>query len=137
MKSAVLDCSAVVALLATDGLRAFEESEELAECIFVAPHLIDPEFVSAMRRHTRRQPEKAQQSELAIQAFYRLEIVRMEHEPLWQEAWRWRENLTAYDSMYVALARLLDVPLLTADERLASAAQPWCEVRRVSDLAAA
>ncbi|MEV8212926.1 type II toxin-antitoxin system VapC family toxin [Leifsonia sp. NPDC077715] len=136
MKSAVLDCSAAVELLAADGLRAFQEPE-LADCIFVAPHLIDPEFVSAMRRHARRQPEKARQSELAIQAFYRLDIVRMEHEPLWQEAWRWRENLTAYDGMYVALARLLDVPLLTADGRLASAARPWCDVLRVADLLAA
>lgn len=136
MKSAVLDCSAVVELLAGRGLSAFQEPE-LADCILVAPHLLDPEFVSAMRRRARRRPEQARQSELVIQAFYRLDIVRMEHEPLWQEAWNWREDLTSYDGMYVALARLLDIPLLTADGRLASAAQPWCDVRRVTDLLAA
>jgi predicted nucleic acid-binding protein len=32
-----------------------------------------------------------------------------------------RENLTAYDAAYVALAKLLDTPLVTCDARLASA----------------
>jgi len=32
-----------------------------------------------------------------------------------------RENLTAYDAAYVALAELLDTPLVTCDTRLAAA----------------
>jgi len=32
-----------------------------------------------------------------------------------------RENLSAYDAAYVALAEALDAPLLTLDERLARA----------------
>jgi predicted nucleic acid-binding protein len=33
-----------------------------------------------------------------------------------------RNNLTAYDAAYVALAEVLDVPLLTRDRHLAAAA---------------
>jgi predicted nucleic acid-binding protein len=35
--------------------------------------------------------------------------------------WDLRNNLTAYDAAYVALAEALDMPLLTRDRRLASA----------------
>ena len=46
--------------------------------------------------------------------------------------WSLRDNLTAYDAAYVALAEALDAPLLTRDRRLASApgfGQGWqsCE----------
>ena len=79
-------------------------------------------------------PQQNSDWERVILAFYQLDIMRMEHEPLWAEAWRWRDNLSAYDAMYVALAHLLELPLVTADERLASVAARWCEVRRVSEL---
>ena len=36
--------------------------------------------------------------------------------------WEMRDNLTAYDAVYVALAQALDAPLLTCDRRLAAAA---------------
>ena len=137
MKAAVMDCSALVELLTRDGLLAFEQNPELAECILVAPHLLDPEFLSAMRRSALKHPEQDGDREKAILAFYQLDIMRMEHEPMWAEAWRWRDNLSAYDAMYVALAYLLQLPLVTADEQLASVAARWCDVRSVSELRAA
>jgi predicted nucleic acid-binding protein len=42
--------------------------------------------------------------------------------------WTFRDNMSAYDASYVALAESLEVPLLTADQRLARAATPYCEV---------
>jgi predicted nucleic acid-binding protein len=133
---AVMDCSAVVELL-TGGLEAIVDNDELAECVFVAPHLIDPEFLHVMRRRILQRPDQAQQIERMMTNFRRLQIIRMEHEPLWQEAWRWRDNLSPYDAMYVAVAHHLDLPLVTADERLAAAAERWCTVRRLSELQAA
>jgi predicted nucleic acid-binding protein len=35
--------------------------------------------------------------------------------------WDLRNNLTAYDAVYIALAEALDAPLLTRDRRLAAA----------------
>ncbi len=43
------------------------------------------------------------------------------HEPLLATIWRLRDNLTASDAAYVALALALDAPLVTLDARLASA----------------
>jgi predicted nucleic acid-binding protein len=42
-----------------------------------------------------------------------------------------RENLTAYDALYVALAEALDCPLLTADARLANAPGNNCTVEQI------
>jgi len=36
-------------------------------------------------------------------------------------AWKLRENITAYDAMYVALAEALDAPIITCDAPLARA----------------
>ncbi|MEJ7775578.1 MAG: hypothetical protein WKF72_12295 [Nocardioidaceae bacterium] len=40
--------------------------------------------------------------------------------------WELRENLTVYDASYVALAEALEVPLLTADARIARAPALKC-----------
>lgn len=134
MSAAVMDCSALVELLVTDGIAAFEDTGSFGGYTLVAPHLLDPEFLSAMRRHSLRRPENAAAFHQVVREFYRLQIIRMEHEPLWPDAWRWRDNLTSYDAMYVSLARVMNIPLVTADERLASAAEGWCDVLRLSEL---
>jgi predicted nucleic acid-binding protein len=41
-----------------------------------------------------------------------------DHEPLRPRVWGLRHNLTAYDAAYVALAELLEAPLLTTDRAL-------------------
>jgi predicted nucleic acid-binding protein len=43
-------------------------------------------------------------------------------------AWELRENLTAYDALYVALAEELDCELVTADARIARAPGVRCHV---------
>lgn len=48
-------------------------------------------------------------------------IERLPIAPLLLDAWGLRHNLNSYDSLYVALARRLDCPLITADRRLAAA----------------
>jgi predicted nucleic acid-binding protein len=46
---------------------------------------------------------------------------RHAHLDLLTRAWKLRENLTAYDAMYVALAEALDAPIVTCDTPLARA----------------
>lgn len=41
---------------------------------------------------------------------------------LLRATWRLRDNVSAYDAPYVAIARVHDAPLVTGDERLARAA---------------
>jgi predicted nucleic acid-binding protein len=45
--------------------------------------------------------------------------------------WELRDNLTPYDAAYVALAEALEVPLVTADQRLAQASGIDCELKLV------
>ena len=45
---------------------------------------------------------------------------RYPHDVLLQRVWDLRNDFTAYDAMYVALAEALDAPLLTRDKRLAA-----------------
>jgi predicted nucleic acid-binding protein len=42
--------------------------------------------------------------------------------------WDLRANFTAYDGAYLALAEALDAPLLTCDQRLATAARQHTRV---------
>ena len=46
-------------------------------------------------------------------------IVRYPHLALLERAWDLRENVSVYDGVYVALAELLQAPLVTCDRRLA------------------
>jgi predicted nucleic acid-binding protein len=50
-----------------------------------------------------------------------LPIVRYPHRTLIERAWELRAHLTIHDGVYIALAELLDAPLLTCDTRLARA----------------
>ncbi|HEY4025491.1 MAG TPA: type II toxin-antitoxin system VapC family toxin [Candidatus Dormibacteraeota bacterium] len=48
--------------------------------------------------------------------------------PLLPDMWRLRHNVTGYDAAYVALAARLELPLMTADRRLAQAPNLPCVV---------
>jgi predicted nucleic acid-binding protein len=50
-----------------------------------------------------------------------LDLHRHAHLDLLTRAWKLRENVTAYDAMYVALAEALDAPIVTCDAPLARA----------------
>jgi predicted nucleic acid-binding protein len=49
-----------------------------------------------------------------------LPLQRNPHDFLLPRVWELRNNLTADDAIYVALAEALDVPVLTRDQRLAA-----------------
>jgi predicted nucleic acid-binding protein len=117
----VVDCAAVVdvltAVAGTDPLRS-----RLAVQHLHAPALIDYEFVSALRGLVRRGSLSAGRAAEVLADFDEL---RLERWPagaaLRRRALSLRENVSAYDAAYVALAEALDCPLVTRDARLARA----------------
>lgn len=87
-----------------------------------APHLIDVEVTQVVRRFAMHDKIDNQRGLDVLVDFSLMSIERYSHEPLLLRAWELRNNLSAYDAMYVALAEVLDVPLITCDRRLANAA---------------
>lgn len=86
-----------------------------------APHVLDTEVANALRRVHLRGDLADRRGREALDDFVDLEIVRYPHTSLLPRIWEMRRNVTAYDACYVALAEALDVPLVTADARLAAA----------------
>ena len=67
-------------------------------------------------------------AERMIDVWQRLGIERVPASGLLGRVWELRENLSAYDAAYVALAEALESPLVTADGRLARAPGPQCTI---------
>lgn len=89
-----------------------------------APHLVDVEVLSALRRLVASGEATTERTGEAIADLLDLPIERYPHDILVPRIWQLRENFSAYDASYVALAEGLadePVPLLTADVRLARA----------------
>lgn len=118
----VLDASALVELLLGSELgRAVGARIADPELGLHAPHLADVEVAQALRRYVREGVLEAPAAEAALAELRALDLERHSHEPLLERVWALRENVTAYDAVYVALAEALDAPLLTCDGRLARA----------------
>jgi predicted nucleic acid-binding protein len=84
-----------------------------------APHLIDLEVLSVLRRLVAGSKLSLEAASIARGQFDDLGIERYSHVALRDRIWALRENLTAYDASYVALSEWLELPLVTSDVRLA------------------
>jgi predicted nucleic acid-binding protein len=117
----VVDASALVDFLTP--LRIDPSLDErIASSIEIhAPHLIDVEVAHALQRLTARAEIAADRAADALLDLSALPIRRYPHPPLLDRAWELRQTVSAYDAMYVALAELLDVTLVTCDAALARA----------------
>jgi len=118
----VLDASAVVELiLGTPAGHLIADRIADPHVGLHAPHLIDVEVAQALRRYVRAHDIDDDEGGLALGALQELDLQRHAHEPLLERVWELRENLTAYDAVYVALAEVLDAPLITCDAPLSRA----------------
>lgn len=120
----VIDASAAVLGLLNDG----EARSMLREGVVVCPHLADSEVAHALRSQVLRGDLKAGDAGRAIDVWGRLGIERIGVQRLLPRIWELRENVSAYDATYVAVAEALEVPLVTADGRLAGAPGPRCPI---------
>ncbi len=84
---------------------------------------MDLEVAQGLRRYVASGQLDARRGSLALDHLAELDLARYPHQPLMPRIWSLRQNLTAYDSAYVALAEALGATLLTRDRRLAGAPQ--------------
>ena len=118
----VLDASALLEFLLQTPLgarveaRLFRDKDELH-----SPHLVDVEVTQGLRRLARMGEISTDRAAEAIADLAGLDLHRHAHLDLLTRAWKLRENVTAYDAMYVALAEALDATFVTCDAPLAKA----------------
>ena len=74
-----------------------------------------------LRRYSLRGEISQQRAHRAIDRLSSMRLTRYPHAALLSRVWELRENLTAYDAVYIALADTLEAPLVTTDARLARA----------------
>lgn len=82
-----------------------------------APDLLFPESASALRKLVLLKAIPVAAGTTAVERS-RLPIIATGTASLLADAWKLRGNVTIYDGCYLALAKRLDAPLLTADDRL-------------------
>ena len=118
----VLDASALVELLLNTptGRVVATRIADPALGLHV-PHLADVEVAQAFRRYAKTGELDAADAAAALEDLRSLDLQCHAHEPLLERVWELRQNLSAYDAVYVALAEALDTILLTCDGRLARA----------------
>ena len=98
---------------------------------FFAPDLMDIEIISAFRRMVRRRDITPARATASVELLSALPIARRPAAVLAPRVWALRDNLSAYDATYVALAEALRAPLLTCDGRLAGAPGHGAEIRLI------
>ncbi len=97
-----------------------------------APHLVDAEVGHVLRRGVLAGELPATAAHAALADLADLPMRRAAHVGLLDRAWALRKNVSFYDGLYVALAEILDLPLVTLDARLAGAAGVRATVEVIS-----
>lgn len=122
----VIDASAAVSI-ASD-VDAHDLEQRLMGASIAAPALLPFDVAHAIRGLRLGAVLTAERARLDLETLESLAIDLWPWSAMAARAWELGDNLTSYDASYVALAELLDVPLITRDARLARAPGIRCPV---------
>jgi predicted nucleic acid-binding protein len=116
----VLDASAVVDLVVEPRAvtRAIRARLQADPDIHV-PHLVDAEVTNALRRKLLSGQLDPLRARRAIRRLTTMHLVRWQQTQLLGRALALRDQLSAYDAIYVAMAEATGATLVTRDARLA------------------
>jgi predicted nucleic acid-binding protein len=126
----VVDSSSVIEVLFRSSVG--KQIEELILSPFenlCAPHLIDLEIAQVLRRYCATGDLSVERAKNALEDLKDMPITRYRHDIFLQRIWELKDNITAYDAVYIALAEALPATLITCDKRLASAPLHDVEIR--------
>jgi predicted nucleic acid-binding protein len=116
----VVDASFIVEVLSVDSTRlGLRDRLFAAPSPLFAPHLLDVEVASVIRRLALQRTIDAERGFDALEDLAALPVTRCTHAPLLLRGFEMRDRVTAYDALYVALAEALEGTLWTCDSRLA------------------
>ena len=116
----VVDASVVVHLIAES--YSLENRDILYnEEAWVAPAHIDLEVLNALRRYVMLRRLTPAQATAAVADYLQLALERHSVAGFITRIWELRDNMTAYDAAYIALAESRSISVVTRDKKLASA----------------
>jgi predicted nucleic acid-binding protein len=119
----VADASAVAELLLARSQAAAIRAALTPHPELHVPEHFHVEVLSVLRRYSIRGELSERRAHDALSALSDLRTIRYPVMELADAVWDLRASLTAYDAAYLALARRLDVELVTLDNGLAAAAR--------------
>ena len=122
----VADASVVIDMLLGAGSEA---GDDLATRfgsgeIICVPHLLDAEVAQVLCRYVLRGSISRAAAAERVTDLVNLPVRRFPHTILVERALELHNHVTIYDGLYLALAEVLDAPLLTGDAALAGV--PGC-----------
>ncbi|HKA67922.1 MAG TPA: type II toxin-antitoxin system VapC family toxin [Actinomycetes bacterium] len=117
----VVDSSALTAVLAGAVPNPRLVARIAVEDSIHATDLLDIEFLGSLRGLLRGGKISEERTRQARFLFAELQVVRYPVAVITDRVWALRHNLSAYDASYVALAEALGCPLITTDNRIATA----------------
>ena len=120
----VVDAGTIVAALVDVGPDGSWAERQLAADHPAAPHLMPVEAANILRRAALAGDISHDTAAIAHADLLELDIELFPYAPFAQRVWELRQNVTAYDGWYIALAETLDAGLATLDRRLSRA--PGC-----------
>jgi predicted nucleic acid-binding protein len=125
----VLDTSGVVDFLV--GEQCYSEVADLLrrEGTVAGPDLLVFEVVAVFRRQVQQRGMNPDRAKSAIGDLGDLPLELFPALPLRARVWELRDNFTAADALFVALAERLDEPLATKDRRLGTAARTYTSIQ--------
>ena len=128
MKAFVVDASVVLKWYLPDEQGVSQALSLLAGFVegslkLHAPNLIDYEFVNAMWVAGRRGRITVQDRDNAVENFYNIEIIKADIKEFSEHLLKIASDhdRSCYDASYLALAEILEAPLVTGDKKLFNA----------------
>jgi predicted nucleic acid-binding protein len=128
----VVDSSAAVLLFGLPAADArVDEATRvlLTDTAWVVPEHWRVEFLSILRGLTAGGKMSEPQAESAVKWLEQIEVAVATTGPHLRRMWELRDNLSAYDAGYVAVAEGYGLTLVTADVRIARAGVARCPVQ--------
>lgn len=124
----IVDASCLYEVVA-DAAKAEQVRARLAaDTDQAAPHLVDAEVLSIIRRDHMLGRLDATGALQAVEDLREWPGERFGHRSLLERAWELRDNVRTWDALYVALAEALAATLVTLDHRLARVERLQCPV---------
>ncbi|MGH3656233.1 MAG: type II toxin-antitoxin system VapC family toxin [Micromonosporaceae bacterium] len=115
--TAVVDASIVITLLANSTPDELLRRRFSGMRMVHAPHLIDAEVASGLRGLLLGRKITIDRVAQILEIYRKLPLVRHPMTPSLPRVMQLRDNFTAYDACYVAVAEATRLPLLTRDAK--------------------